>query len=290
LENMINSPKGVSNLKENCIKVRQGILEQTYYGGSSHLGGSLSCVEILTALYFQLMKVDPQQTEWVSRDRFVMSKGHGASALYAVLAERGYFPKEELRTFMKDGTRLQKHLDMHKLPGIDVSSGSLGQGLSIAVGMALADRMDKRDRYVYCLIGDGELQEGQIWEAALAAAHYKVEKLIVFLDRNYLQVDDFISKIMTIEPVYEKWQSFGWHVQDIDGHDSNEIINAVDTAKQIPHQPHMIIARTVKGKGISFIENEPAWHSHGLSQEQFELAMLELGISSSKEVRQCLNR
>lgn len=284
MENPIISPKRISNLKEKCIKVRQGILEQTYFGGSSHIGGSLSCVEILTALYFQLMRVDPQKPDLASRDRFVMSKGHGASALYSVLAERGYFPVEELRTFMKDDTRLQKHLDMHRLPGIDVSSGSLGQGLSIAVGMALADRMDKRDRYVYCLVGDGESQEGQIWEAALAAAHYKVEKLIVFLDRNYLQVDDFISKIMTIEPVFEKWQSFGWHVQDIDGHDIGEIINAVDTAKQIPHRPHMIISRTVKGKGISFIENQPAWHSRGLDQNQFELALEELGFSSTKEV------
>ncbi len=284
MENPVKSPKRISYLNEKCIKVRQGILEQTYFGGSSHIGGSLSCVEILTALYFQLMQVDPQNPDLVSRDRFVMSKGHGASALYSVLAERGYFPVEELRTFMKDDTRLQKHLDMHKLPGIDVSSGSLGQGLSIAVGMALADSMDHKDRYVYCLIGDGESQEGQIWEAALAAAHYKVERLTVFLDRNYLQVDDFINKIITIEPVLEKWQSFGWHVQDINGHDVGEIINAVDTAKQTPSYPHMIIARTVKGKGISFIENEPAWHSHGLDQKQFEMALEELGLSSSKEV------
>lgn len=284
MENPNISPERISTLKEKCIKVRKGILEQTYFGGSSHIGGSLSCVEILTALYFQLMEVDPHKPDLPSRDRFVMSKGHGASALYSVLAERGYFPVEELRTFMKDDTRLQKHLDMHKLPGIDVSSGSLGQGLSIAVGMALADRMDKKDRYVYCLIGDGESQEGQIWEAALAAAHYKLERLIAVLDRNYLQVDDYIKKIISIEPVFEKWESFGWHVQDIDGHDTGEIIDAVDSAKQTPSQPHMIIARTVKGKGVSFIENQPAWHSHGLDQKQFELAMKELGLSSSKEV------
>ncbi len=270
------SPNELNIFKKRCVDVRRGIIDLTFYGAASHLGGSLSCVEILTALFFNLMRIDPARPNWPERDRFVLSKGHAAPALYSVLAHRGYYPVEELKTFCKNGTRLQKHLDMHKLPGIDASSGSLGQGLSVATGMALADRMDRKDRWVYVVIGDGESQEGQIWEAALYAAHQKLDRLIAFTDCNQLQVDGFTSEIVDVEPLVPKWESFGWHTQRIDGSDFEQIMTAVENAKNTPGAPHMIIADTIKGKGIDYMELQVAWHSKGLNEEQYLKAIKQL--------------
>jgi transketolase len=272
---MIKS-KELLELKKISNNVRHGILDLTFYGSSSHLGGSLSAVELLVALYFGVMKIDPQKPQMPERDRFILSKGHAAPALYAVMAERGFFPKEELKTFCKNGTRLQKHIDMHKLPGIDASSGSLGQGLSIAVGMALADRMDKKDRFMYVVMGDGELQEGQIWEAAMAGGNFKLDHLIAFVDANQMQVDGFVKSIMNVEPLEEKWKSYNWHVQRINGNDLEQILDAIQTAKQINDKPHLIIADTVKGKGVDFMEFQVDWHSKGLTEEEYQKAVAQV--------------
>jgi len=272
---MIKS-KELLELKKVCNNVRRGILDLTFFGSASHLGGSLSAVEILVALYFKVLKIDPQKPKMPERDRFVLSKGHAAPGLYAVMAERGFFPKEELKTFCKNGTRLQKHIDMHKLPGIDASSGSLGQGLSIAIGMALADRMDKKDCFVYVVMGDGEQQEGQIWEAAMAAGNLKLDHLIAFVDANQMQVDGFVKSIMNVEPLEEKWRSNNWHVQRINGHDLEQILDAIQTAKQINGNPHLIIADTVKGKGVDFMEFQIDWHSKGLTEEEYQKAVAQV--------------
>jgi len=272
---MIKS-KELLELKKTCNSVRCGILDLTFFGGSSHLGGSLSAVELLVALYFKVMRIDPQKPQMPERDRFILSKGHAAPALYAVMAERGFFPKEELKTFCKNGTRLQQHIDMHKLPGIDASSGSLGQGLSIAIGMSLADRMDKKDRFVYVVMGDGELQEGQIWEAAMAAGNLKLDHLIAFVDANQMQVDGFVKSIMNVEPLEEKWKSNNWHVQRINGNDLEQILDAIQTAKQINGKPHLIIADTVKGKGVDFMEFQVYWHSKGLTEEEYQKAVVQV--------------
>jgi transketolase len=266
----------IRDLQRKCINVRRGIIEEIYVGGGGHVGGSLSVVEILTVLYFHVMRIRPEEPDWPDRDRLVLSKGHAAPALYAVLAERGYFPTQELKTFMQPGTRLQKHVDMQKVRGADVSSGSLGQGLSIAIGMALADRMDKLDRRVYCVVGDGESQEGQIWEAAMAAAQFRLDKLIAVLDHNRLQVDGFLKDIIEIEPVEAKWESFGWHVQRVPGHDIQQLISSLETAHSIKGKPHMIIADTIKGNGINFMENQIKWHSSAIQEEEYQLAMAEL--------------
>jgi len=272
---MIKS-KELLELKKTCNSVRRGILDLTFYGSSSHLGGSLSAVELLVALYFGVMKIDPHKPQMPERDRFILSKGHAAPVLYSVMAERGFFPKEELKTFCKNGTRLQKHIDMHKLPGIDASSGSLGQGLSIAIGMSLADRMDKKDRFVYVVMGDGELQEGQIWEAAMAGGNLKLDHLIAFVDANQMQVDGFVKNIMNVEPLEEKWKSNNWHVQRINGNDLEQILDAIQTAKQIKDKPHLIIADTVKGKGVDFMEFQVDWHSKGLTEAEYQKAVVQV--------------
>jgi transketolase len=266
----------IRHLRRKCLDVRRDIIEMIYAGGSGHPGGSLSAVEILTALYFHVMRIRPEQPDWAERDRFVLSKGHAAPALYAVLAERGFFPRAELAAFTAPGTRLQKHIDMHRVPGTELSTGSLGQGLSVAVGMALADRLDGKDRCAYVLIGDGESQEGQVWEAAMAAAQLRLNNLIVFLDYNRCQVDGYLPDICNLEPVAEKWKSFGWHVQQLDGHDLAQILGVLEAAQAADHGPHMLIANTVKGKGISYMENQLAWHSRSLTEEEYRIAMHEL--------------
>jgi transketolase len=263
-------------LRNTCIDVRRDIVTEVHSGGSGHVGGCLSCVEILTALFFEIMRLRPEQPDWPERDRFVLSKGHAAPTLYAVMAERGYFPIEELKTFTQSGTRLQKHIDMHRVPGVDVSSGSLGQGLSISIGMALADRIDQKDRRVYCVIGDGENQEGQIWEAALAAAQFKLDRLTLYLDHNGMQVDGFLRDIIELEPLDDKWGSFCWHVQRIDGHSIKQILAATAVAQATPGKPHVIICDTVKGKGISFMENKVEWHSHAIDDLDYARALAEL--------------
>lgn len=273
----------IAELKATCVDVRRDIVQMIHAGGSGHPGGSLSVVEILTALYFRVMRIDPRNPAWDGRDRLIVSKGHASSALYAVLARRGFFPVETLSTFNAPGTRLQKHIDMLRVPGVEVSSGSLGQGLSVGVGMALADRLDQRDRRVFVVLSDGECQAGQTWEAAMAAAHYGLGKLMALVDHNRLQTDGEIAEIMAIAPLEDKWQAFGWGVRRIDGHDLGQILDAIRDAKAEPAKPQVIIADTIKGKGISYIENSVPWHSHPIDDEQLRLALQELD-ETAKEI------
>ncbi len=266
----------LGKLKLMSNRVRKHIIEEIYTAGSGHPGGSLSATDIIVALYFHLMNYDPMNPDWPERDRFVLSKGHAAPALYAVLAEKGVFPVEELMTLRKIGSRLQGHPDMRKLPGIEASTGSLGQGLSIGNGMALAARLDRRPYNVYVMLGDGEVEEGQVWESAMFAAHYKLDNLIAFLDRNKLQIDGETEKVMSIEPIADKWKAFGWEVMEINGHDFNEIIEAVNRAKEIRGRPVMIIAHTIKGKGVSFMEGSVHFHGKPPNDEEYKIAIKEL--------------
>ena len=272
----------IRSLRRKCLDIRRDIVDMIHVAGSGHPGGSLSAVEILTALYFQVMRIRPEEPDWPERDRFILSKGHAAPAIYAVLAERGFFPLDELKTFSAPGTRLQKHIDMYLVPGTELSTGSLAQGLSVGVGMALADRMDGKDRRVYVMIGDGESQEGQIWEASMAAAQFKLKNLIVFLDYNGCQVDGYVRDICDISPVDRKWESFGWHVQRVDGHDLYQILAALEIAHRYPHGPHMIIADTIKGKGISYMENRPEWHARAISDKEYEIAIADLEAEAQR--------
>ena len=264
-------------LEEVARKVRIHIVKSTNEAGSGHPGGSLSATDILTALYFEIMNHNPDEPDWPKRDRFVLSKGHAAPALYGVLAEAGYFPVEELMTLRKLGSRLQGHPDMRKTPGVDASTGSLGQGLSIAAGMALAAKIDRESYKVYCICGDGEVQSGQIWEAAMFSSQNKLDNLIVFLDRNNLQIDGSTKDVMSIEPIVSKWNSFGWHVLEINGHDMNEIVDAVHKAKEVHGQPTIIISHTVKGKGVPFMEGSLAFHGKAADDEQLNIALEALG-------------
>jgi transketolase len=267
------SKEKLEELTKAARRVRRHIIEMTAEARSGHPGGSLSCADILVALYFQEMKVDPQNPNWPDRDRFVLSKGHAAPALYAVLAERGYFPKEELKTLRKINSILQGHPDMKKTPGVDMTTGSLGQGLSAANGMALAGKLDGKSYRVYVLLGDGELEEGQVWEAAMAAAHYKLDNLTAFVDHNGLQIDGPIVQVMSPEIIQEKFRAFGWHVIDVDGHDFEDIFRAIEEAKSTKGRPTVIVARTVKGKGVPFMENQVDWHGKAPSREQAEEAL-----------------
>ncbi|ABP66953.1 Transketolase domain protein [Caldicellulosiruptor saccharolyticus DSM 8903] len=263
-------------LKKIATEIRKSIIIQTAEAGSGHPGGSLSGVEILTYLYFVEMNIDPKNPKDPNRDRFVLSKGHASPLLYAVLAEKGFISKEELKGFRQIYSNLQGHPDMKKVPGVEMSTGSLGQGLSVANGMALAGKLDEKNYRVYVLLGDGEIQEGQIWEAAMTAAHYKLDNLTAFLDHNGLQIDGKITEVMSPEPVDEKFRAFGWHVIKIDGHDFNQIEKAVNEAKTIKGKPTIIIAETVKGKGVSFMENEVGWHGTAPNKEQAQKALEEL--------------
>lgn len=258
-------------------EIRVNIIKMLEKSKSGHPGGSLSAVEIFTTLYFKEMRIDPANPKWEDRDRFVLSKGHGTPVLYATLAERGFFPKEELDNFRKIDSMLQGHPDMKDTPGVDMTTGSLGQGLAAANGMALAGKLDKKDYRVYAMIGDGESQEGMIWEAAMLAAHYKLDNLTVFLDHNGLQIDGKTQDIMNIEPIDEKFKAFGWHVIKIDGHSFDEIFKAIEEAKNTKEKPTIIIANTVKGKGISFMENQVGWHGKAPSAEEAAKAIEELG-------------
>ncbi len=264
-------------LEEKAGKVRIDIIRQIHAAGSGHPGGSLSAADIITYLYFAEMDIDPQNPDRKERDRFVLSKGHAAPALYAALAERGFFPVEDLLTLRKIGSSLQGHPDKKKIPGVDMSTGSLGQGISAAVGMALANKIDGSKKRVYAVLGDGELQEGLVWEAAMAASHYGLDSLTAFVDWNGLQIDGKNEDVMTVAPVDEKFRAFGWDVQIIDGHDFDQIAEAVEKAKQVTVKPQMIVAKTVKGKGVSFMENEAGWHGKAPSDEQAKQAVEELG-------------
>ncbi len=265
------------NLKAVANNIRKDIIKMTAEAGSGHPGGSLSCVEILVSLYFSVMNHKPEDPEWEGRDRFVLSKGHAAPALYAVLARSGYFPLEELATLRKLNSRLQGHPHRKSLPGIEASTGSLGQGFSIAVGMALGLKSDGRPNKVYVLLGDGEIQEGQVWEAANTASHYKLDNLIAILDHNGLQIDGHVKDVMNIYPIEKKWEAFGWDVITVDdGHDFEKLLAAFEKAKQQKGRPTIIIANTVKGKGVSFMENRAEWHGKAPTKEQAEIALREL--------------
>lgn len=263
-------------LREQAKKIRKDIVTMIGQAKSGHPGGSLSAVEIVTYLYFEEMNINPADPKWDNRDRFVLSKGHAAPVLYAALAQKGFFPVEELTTLRKIDSHLQGHPDMNKVPGVDMSTGSLGTGFSAAVGIALACQMDHKANYVYTLLGDGELQEGQVWEAAMAAAHYKLNHLIAFVDNNGLQIDGNIDDVMSPNPIDAKFAAFGWHVLSIDGHDFQQIAEAVAKAKAEKGKPTMIVAKTVKGKGISYMENQAGWHGSAPSEEQVAQALTEL--------------
>lgn len=270
-----------SHLLIKAKRIRRKILEIIFHAGSGHPGGSLSAVEIGTALFFHLLKHDPGNPQKPDRDRFILSKGHAAPLLYVLLQEAGYFPEDWLTGFRRLDSPLQGHPHSLKCPGVEVSTGSLGQGLSIACGLVLADIINEcrqngeSERYVYVLMGDGELDEGQIWEAAMFASHYKLSRLIAFVDRNYLQIDGETEKVMALEPLAAKWQAFGWHVQTIDGHSFSEIIDSVNLARKA-EKPSVIIAGTIKGKGVSFMENDVSWHGKAPSQEELRKALREL--------------
>lgn len=259
-----------------CEEVRSDIIETLGAVGSGHSGPSLSIVEILVTLYFQEMRVDPQKPDWAERDRFVLSKGHGALGLYAVLSRRGYFPRDELFTFESLGSRLQGHPDTLLTPGVELSTGSLGQGLSFAVGVAVAAKMQQRSVRAYCLLGDGETEEGNVWEAAMSAAKFKLDNLLAIVDWNGLQGGVTLEVMPSLEPYADKWQAFGWHVIDIPGHDIAALLDAYAEARAVQNKPTVIVARTVKGKGVSFMENRPEWHAGVLAGEQLDQARREV--------------
>ncbi|MFA6142844.1 MAG: transketolase [Candidatus Omnitrophota bacterium] len=265
----------ILELKKKAIDIRKDILKMLTEAGSGHTGGSLSTVEILVSLYYYKLKHDPKKPDWAERDRFILSKGHGCPALYAVLADRGYFTKEKLWTLRKFGSQLQGH-PQRGLAGVEVSSGSLGQGLSIANGIALASRLDKSNIRVYCLMGDGETNEGQVWEAAMTSAHYKLDNVTAIIDFNKLQIDGFCCDIMDMTPYIHKWRDFGWNTIEVDGHDVEELMNALDEAEKFKGKPTLILAHTVKGKGVSFVENKVEWHGIAPKKEEYERAIKEL--------------
>lgn len=266
----------LERLKETANNIRINIVDMVSEAKSGHPGGSLSVADILTVLYFEEMNIKTDEPKWEDRDRLVLSKGHAAPALYAVLAERGYFPIEELKTLRKFKSNLQGHPDMKKALGVDMSTGSLGQGLSAANGMAIAGKLDKKNYRVYAVLGDGEIQEGQIWEAAMSAAHYKLDNLVAFVDYNGLQIDGSNEEVMNVSPVDKKFEAFGWNVIVIDGHNMEEIKNALDKAREVKGMPTAIIAKTVKGKGVSFMENQSSWHGTAPNAEQRVQALTEL--------------
>jgi transketolase len=270
-------PELIQNLEEKARLIRQDIIVMTGAAKSGHPGGSLSAADIMAALYFHVMRYDPKNPKWPDRDRFVLSKGHACPVLYAALAEAGFYPKEEIITFRHIDSRLQGHPDMKKLPGVEFSTGSLGQGLSGAAGMALAGKLDKRDYRVFALIGDGESEEGQIWEAAMSSVHYGLDNLTAITDFNGLQIDGPNCEVMNITPLPDKWRAFGWHVIEIDGHNFIDILDALAPEAKVPGKPTMIIAHTIKGKGVSFMENQCDWHGKAPNEEQVKQALAELG-------------
>ena len=259
-----------------ACKVRMGIIESTHAAKCGHPGGSMSAADMFTYLYHKELNVDPANPKWDDRDRFVLSKGHTAPGLYAAMAHRGFFPVEDLLTLRKVGSYLQGHPNMNSVPGVDMSTGSLGQGISAACGMALAARVKGQDYRVYTLLGDGETQEGQVWEACMFAAHYKLDNLVVIIDNNGLQIDGDVTKVMNPYPYKDKLEGFGFHVETIDGHDFDAIEAALNTAKTVKGKPTAIVMYTVKGKGVSFMENQAGWHGVAPNDAQYEQAMAEL--------------
>ena len=263
-------------LMKTANEIRKGIVTALHSAKAGHPGGSLSATEIFTYLYFEEMNVDPKDPKKADRDRFVLSKGHTAPGLYSTLAQKGFFPKEDLVTLRHTGSYLQGHPDMKHIPGVDMSSGSLGQGLSVAVGMAIAGKLDNADYRVYTLLGDGEIQEGQVWEASMLAAHRKLDNLVVIVDNNNLQIDGAITEVNSPYPIDKKFEAFNFHVINIDGNDFDQIDAAFKEAKTVKGQPTAIIAKTVKGKGVSFMENQVGWHGKAPNDEEYKIAMEEL--------------
>lgn len=263
-------------LSINACKIRMGVINGTYHAKSGHPGGSLSVADTLAYLYFHEMNIDPANPDWEDRDRFVLSKGHCAPALYAALANRGYFPVEELDTLRHIGSRLQGHPDMKNIPGVDMSTGSLGQGISAACGMALAAKLSKKDWRVFTVLGDGEIEEGEVWEAAMFAAHNKLDNLIAVVDNNDLQIDGRLSEVCSPEPIDKKFEAFGWEVFKIDAHDFDQIEDAFEKADQVKGRPAVIIQRSVKGRGVSFMEDNVSWHGSAPNAEQRDAALEEL--------------
>ena len=266
----------IPELEKMAKQLRRHVIQMIATAGSGHPGGSLSAADIVTALYFKVMRHDPKSTQWPDRDRFILSKGHAAPILYAALAECGYFPVEELSTLRKLGSRLQGHTDRTLTPGVEMSAGSLGQGLSFGIGVALAARLDKRDYHVYVLLGDGECEEGQIWEAAMSDPHFRIDNLTAIVDHNGIQLDGRCCDIMGIESLADKWRAFNWHVIEIDGHDMNQILQTLKEAGKTKLRPTVIIAHTVKGKGVSFMENNVSFHGKAPTAQEAEIALKEL--------------
>jgi len=275
-ENIDN--KEIDLLKAKATQVREDLIDMFYHSGKGHIGGSLSVVDILVVLYFLIMRVDPKNPKWKERDRLILSKGHASAAWYATLAEKGFFPKNLLFTqFIKVGGILQEHSDMRKVPGVDMSSGALGQGLSIALGMSLASRLARQNYRIFVILGDGEMQSGQIWESLMACSHYKANNITILIDYNKMQVNDCVSKIMEIEPLSNKLLSFRWNVSEIDGNDVTQIARALNNScNNSTDFPTAVICHTIKGKGISFIENKVKWHSGHFSEEDHSRAKKEL--------------
>ena len=263
-------------LKMTATRVRMGVIEATHAAKSGHPGGSLSAVDALTYLYFKEMQIDPENPQDPERDRFVLSKGHAAPGLYATLAERGFFPVEDLATLRRDGSYLEGHPNMNKVPGVDMSTGSLGQGVSAACGMALAARQEAKDINVYTILGDGEIEEGECWEAFMFASHYKLDNLCIMIDVNGLQIDGKTSDVMPSEPLDKKLEAFNWHVIKVDGHDYDALEKAYHEAATVKGQPTVVLAKTIKGKGVSFMENNAGWHGKAPNDEQMEQARAEL--------------
>lgn len=270
------SDEVIKKLETVAAGIRRHVIEMTHAAGSGHPGGSLSATDIITALYFQIMRHDPKNPRWSDRDRFVLSKGHAAPALYSALAEAGYFPVDTLTSLRRLGSPLQGHPDMKKVPGIDMSTGSLGQGLSVGIGMALGGKLDNKEYRTFVLLGDGENDEGQVWEAAMSAVHYKLDNLTAIIDRNGLQIDGATEQILSLEPLADKWHAFGWNVIKINGHSMREILDALDEKSSVRGKPTMIIAKTIKGKGVSFMEGSLDFHGKAPNKEQTAKALSEL--------------
>ena len=266
-----------SGCRQTAAKIRVDIIKEVFHAGSGHPGGSLSAADIVTALYFHEMNVDPERPDMPERDKFILSKGHAAPAQYAALAERGYFPVEDIMTLRKLGSNFQGHPNMHKVPGIEMSTGSLGQGFSASVGFALANKLDKNPGRIYVMLGDGELDEGIVWEAAMSAAHYKLDNLTAIVDWNGLQIDGRNDDVMKVAPIDEKYRAVGWNAINNDGHDFAQIFKAFDEARACKGRPTVIVAKTVKGRGVSFMENQAGWHGKAPDEEQARQAVSELG-------------
>lgn len=266
----------IPELERMAVQMRKDILFMIYNAQAGHPGGSLSAADIVTALYFRVMRIDPAHPQWPDRDRFILSKGHACPVWYAALANRGYFDRAHLATLRRLGSILQGHADMNKTPGVDMTVGSLGQGVCAGVGMALAARCRRQDFHVWVVLGDGEMQEGSVWEAAMAGAKWGLDNLTFVLDKNRIQNDDFVDATMPVDPVPEKWRAFGWHVLHIDGHDMTQIVTALETARVVKGRPVIVVAETIKGKGVSFMENVPAWHGKAPNAEQYRQALAEL--------------